>query len=135
MIKKISSTIALATLYASLAMPTWAQTVDPCPASGTGGKFQDLCNYNADTLGKVIQGGITILFIVATIASLFFLIFGGIKWISSGGDKGKLEESRNMLVAAAVGLIITFASYFILNIILEIFGLPNVNDYELPSLL
>jgi len=120
-------------VYLSFALPAVAQTIDPCPESG-GGSFGRVCNYNADTLAKVIRNGITILFIVATVAAIFFLILGGIKWITSGGDKGKLEESRNWIVAAVVGLIITFMSYFIINVVLELFGLPSVRNYSIPKL-
>lgn len=135
MVKKSLLSLALVGFLALVifALPAHAQNIDPCPRDA-GGDFSSLCNLDKSTLTDLIRNGITILFIIATIASLFFLIFGGIKWISSGGDKGKLEESRNMLVAAAVGLIITFSSYFILNLVLGLFGLPTVNRFRIPSL-
>lgn len=133
MLRKISSLAFVVIFYLFLTVPSYAQTIDPCPKTAGGG-FNKLCDFDKNTLAKIVSNGVTILFIVATIASLFFLIFGGIRWITSGGDKAKLEESRNMLVAAAVGLIITFASYFILNIVLELFGLPSINTFTIPSL-
>ena len=133
MYKKLLAILTLIIAHLFLVLPAHAQNVDPCP-KGAGGQFGNLCDYNADTLALMIRNGVTILFIVATIAALFFLIFGGIKWITSGGDKAKLEESRNFIVAAAVGLVITFASYFILNIVLELFGLPSVRTYTIPNL-
>ena len=73
------------------------------------------------------------MFIVAVIVALGFLIYGGIKWIISGGDKAGVEAARNTIVAAVVGLVIVFLSYFILNIILGIFGL-SLGTLTLPTL-
>lgn len=124
---------ALIFTFLIFAQSSFAQSIDPCPRSA-GGDFNKLCDLDKNSLTKLIRSVITILFIIATVASLFFLIFGGLKWITSGGDKGKIEESRNMIIAAAVGLIITFLSYFILNLILNLFGLPNINNFIIPSL-
>ena len=55
--------------------------------------------------------------------ALAFLIYGGVKWITSGGDKAGVEAARNMIVAAIVGLVIAFLVYFILQIIFSLFGL------------
>ena len=133
MIHKIFSFIAFLSIYLASYKPALAQSINPCPRGG-GGQFGTLCTFDADTLGNIVRNGITILFIIATLAALFFLVAGGIKWITSGGDKANLETARNWIVAAAVGLIITFASYFILNIILELFGLPSVRTYTIPNL-
>ena len=130
---KILTILTIIGSYLFIALPARAQSIDPCP-KGAGGGFFKLCNLNKDTLATMVQNGITILFIVATVASLVFLVLGGIKWITSGGDKANLEQARNWIVAAAVGLIITFASYFILNFILELFGLNSINTYTIPNL-
>ena len=131
MIKKASLLTTGIIVYLSLALPTTAASIDPCPS---GGGFGKLCTYNSTTLTKVIANGITILFIVATVASIIFLILGGIKWITSGGDKGKIEEARNWIIAAIIGLIITLASYFIISFILALFGLNEVGNYSIPNL-
>ena len=122
MIKKVTTIFSLIALHFSLALPAHAQSINPCPRGG-GGQFGTLCGYDASTLGDIIRNGITILFIVATIAALFFLVFGGIKWITSGGDKAGVESARNMIVAALVGLVIAFLAYFIVQIIFQLFGL------------
>lgn len=132
MIKKLSTLLTLIGAYLFVTLPAYAQNVNPCPQNTEN--FNVLCDYGLGSVGKLVRTSISILFIVAVIASLFFLIAGGIKWITSGGDKANLEQARNWIVAAAVGLIITFSSYFIINIILEFFGLPNVNNYIIPTL-
>jgi hypothetical protein len=64
--------------------------------------------------------------------ALFFLIWGGIRWITSGGDKGKVEEARKHIVAAIIGLVVAFLAYFIIQIILTIFGLGSISTLQIP---
>lgn len=74
---------------------------------------------------------ITLLFIVGIIIAIVFLIYGGIKWILSGGDSKQVEGARNHIVAAIVGLIIVIGAFFILNFVFAIitgesFSLDNL---------
>jgi hypothetical protein len=107
----------------------FAQTVDIRPK----GEFGKLFDFAGQGFGDVIGRVITILFIISVIIALAFLIYGGIKWITSGGDKAAVEAARNTIVAAIVGLVIVFLSYFILNIILQAFGL-TFGALQLPRL-
>ena len=136
--KKITALSLSAATYLSLAVPAFAATskisVNPCSTEGGGG-FDALCKLAETGIGTIIQSVITILFIVAVVLALGFLIYGGIKWIISGGDKTKVEAARGTIVAALVGLVLVFLAYFVLNIIGNFFGL-NLFDGDLiiPSL-
>jgi len=115
--------------------PAFAVTkVDPCPqgkdAGGVG--FNVLCGLTLD--GGIIGTLITIAFILAVIIALAFLIFGGIKWIISGGDKTKVEEARGTIVAALVGLILVFLAFFLINFLLRFFNLGDVGKLEVPNI-
>lgn len=70
----------------------------------------------------------TILRAVMLIAGLLvfvYLIWGGIEWITSGGDKGKTENARNKITAAVIGLVILAASYAIFQIVLSLLGVQG----------
>src|SRR3990167_3037259 len=115
--RRIYPYIVSATAFLGAATPAFAQTViDPC-AKSAGPGFNKLCNLTFS--GGVVGAFITIGFIIATLIALGFLIFGGIKWIASGGDKTAVEGARNTIVAALVGLVIVFLAYFIINIIFK----------------
>ena len=58
---------------------------------------------------------INILLVLAVILALIFLIWGGIRWIMSGGDKQKIEQARSAIIGAIVGLVLAFLSFLILN--------------------
>jgi hypothetical protein len=127
--KKTLTYIASGLTFLGLALPAFAQTnVNPCAS----GQFSALCNLDSTKIGSVISTAVTIILIIATIIALFFLIWGGIRWITSQGDKAKVEGARNTIIGAIIGLVITFLAYFILTIILGFFGL-SLTNLQLPK--
>lgn len=68
---------------------------------------------------------VTLLFIIGIVIAVVFLIYGGIRWIVSGGDKTAVESARNHIIAAIIGLIIVVAAFFIINFVFTILtGVP-----------
>jgi len=76
-------------------------------------------------LGPLIKSGISIALIVAAILTFAFLVWGGIQWIASGGDKAKYEEARSRITAALIGLAITVLAWLLIKIVAYFFGLPD----------
>jgi succinate dehydrogenase hydrophobic anchor subunit len=114
-----------------LALPAYADTLDPCTgAVGIAGTLCDITSANANT---IIQNVIIFIVVIAVIIALVYLLYGGIKWVTSGGDKEKVESARNHITAAIVGLIIVFLAIFIVSVVMTLFGLSYVN-LEIPSL-
>ena|SRR5579871_3943948 len=131
-LKNISA-ISLATLsFATLAQQVSA--VDLCPHGGgnaTGNVFHGLCSIE---FGSALGSVISLLFFIAVLIALGFLIYGGIRWITSGGDKANLETARGTIIAAVIGLIIVFLSYIILNLVMQFFfGSSLLQSFSLPS--
>src|SRR3989304_8524989 len=120
--KKLSALSLPIFTYLSLSIPAFAATGDVLVAPCTS-NFTVLCNLGVGSVGGIINAVITLRFVVAVLVALAFLIFGGIKWITSGGDKAGVEAARNMIVAALVGLVIVFLAYFIINFVMNFFGL------------
>ena len=52
----------------------------------------------------------------------FFLIWGGIEWITSGGNKEKLAGAQKKVIFAGIGLIISLGAFMIINIVGGFFG-------------
>ena len=103
-----------------------------CPAG-----FTSLCNLdpnkNPNAMSNVVTSIVTILIIIAAILSLFYLVYGGIKWITSGGDKAKLDAARSHLTAAVIGLVIALLALFIVGLFLGFFGI-DIKNLSLPTL-
>jgi len=100
-------------------------TVDPCPPEATG--FRQLCKITGSGFGPFIGNLVTAAMILAALVALGFLIYGGVKWIMSEGDKTAIDNARQTIVGAVIGLVIVFVSYLILSIVLKVFGITLTN--------
>ncbi len=128
--KKLGTSLSLAT-YLTLVPSAFAQTtVDTCAS----GQFNPLCSLTTANFGSVVGSLIQLIFAIAVIVALFYLVWGGFKWLMSGGDKQAVTSAREHIVAAIIGLVIIFLSYFIINILLGFFGVGGLNAIVLPKI-
>jgi len=74
--------------------------------------------------GNIIAAAIQILLLVAVLLGLFYIIYGGFKWMTSGGDQEKLSGARSTIMYAIIGVSISVLSFFIVNVIGHFFD-PN----------
>jgi len=54
---------------------------------------------------------------IGAIMVLLYFIMGAMEWITSGGDKNKLESARNKMMHAILGLIILVSSFVIIGFV------------------
>lgn len=73
------------------------------------------------TLNKIIGVGFDVLIVIAVILCLFYLIWGGINWIMSEGDKQKLNQAREKVLFAIIGIMVVFGAFLIINFIFSLF--------------
>jgi len=79
--------------------------------------------FNITDLGLLISNAIGVALIIAGILVFVFLVWGGIQWITSGGDKGKTDEARSRITAALIGLAIVAAAWAVMQLISYFFGI------------
>ncbi len=65
-------------------------------------------------IAKVING---VLGVVGSLALLMF-VYGGFTWMLSGGNSSAVERGKNILMWAAIGLVVIFLSYALVNFII-----------------
>lgn len=75
-------------------------------------------------LGTLIGNLIALGIIIAAILVLLYLVWGGIEWISSGGDKAGLESARNRITNAIIGLVLVVATWALMTLITTFLGFP-----------
>ncbi len=127
--KKIAPLLSLVS-YLSLTPFAYAQTkVDTC----VEGQFDILCKLDAGDFGGVVGSIIQLIFVVAVVAALLYLIYGGFRWLISTGDKSKVAEAREHIIAAIIGLVIIFLAYFIINLLMGFFGLGSLSNLTIPK--
>jgi hypothetical protein len=83
----------------------------------------------ASFLARAIPAFVTIVLIVGVVAFLFMLISGGISWMSSGGDKSKIESARTRVTNALVGIVLLLSLYAVLGT-LEYFFNVNLTAFR-----
>jgi hypothetical protein len=91
------------------------------PKDPFGGKY--------DALSKIFYTITNIVFYVGIALVLIFLIVGGIRYITSGGDKAGTEAARGMITSAVIGFIVVLGAFALKMIIENILGanIPAAN--------
>lgn len=95
---------------------------------------KNVVSSNSVTISSFIGFVINMLIIIAIVASLIFLIYGGIRWIISGGDKEKVETARKTVVSSIIGLVVVLLAWVIITITLQFLGLGGLNNLVVPTL-
>jgi len=100
-------------IYLSLAATAFAAAGDiPINTCDTTGQFAILCKLSSGDFGTVIGSLIQLIFVVAVVVALLYLIYGGLDGWFPSGDKTQVASAREHIVAAIIGLVIIFLSYF-----------------------
>lgn len=79
-----------------------------------------------ENLGSLITALVGTLLIIAALLAFFYLILGGIQWITSGGDKAGMEAARNKITHAVVGLVIVGAAWAIMILVQNFLGVTII---------
>ncbi|MDR1970001.1 MAG: pilin [Candidatus Nomurabacteria bacterium] len=72
----------------------------------------------AETLtgnGGIVTTIINVMLFVIGILCVVMIIFGGIRYTTSTGDKGRVDAAKNTIVYAVVGLIVAIVAYALVN--------------------
>jgi hypothetical protein len=109
---------------ASLAVPAYADAKEEA-AKGTcaaaGGIYVDVNTCN-DANGENIWGGsndltnvihiiINVMLFIVGILSVIMIIFGGIRYTISTGDKTRVDSAKNTIIYAVVGLVVAIVAF------------------------
>lgn len=110
-----------------------AASLLPTPRSTTP-NCSDKVDCGDYTLNDFAQLGVNIteiiLGVVGSLALLMF-IYGGLSFLISAGNAEAITKARKILVAAAIGLAIVFASYLIIQFVLQGLGYKNISAWNI----
>lgn len=65
--------------------------------------------------------------IVGGLAFLLYLAWGGVEWVTAGGDKARVEEAQKKITNGFIGLAVLVASYAIIAFVQEVLGINILN--------
>jgi hypothetical protein len=96
-------------------------TIQPPTAAYSEGSAEGISAIN--NLEGFISAAIGMLTILAGVFFIFYFILGAFKWLSAGGDSGKVQKARDQIVQGVIGLIVVVAAYAIIGLIGTVLGL------------
>jgi Type IV secretion system pilin len=88
--------------------------------TGTGCAPADKAN---DKVQATIKLAIRIFQVVVGLIAIFYVITGGLKYITSGGDSGGVGTAKNTILYAAIGLVVVALAEVVVQFVLN-----NVNS-------
>jgi hypothetical protein len=107
---------------------------NPGGAPGGGGST-GITNPVAGNIefGPMISSIIGMIIIIAFLASFFYLLIGGISWITSGGNPEQVDAAKNKIMHALIGLVIVVAAWAIMGLASSFFGI-DFTSFNIPTL-
>lgn len=63
---------------------------------------------------------------------LVLMIYGGFMWMTAGGNENRITAAKKTIVAAVVGIVIVFASFYIVEFIINA-GIAGLRASPTPS--
>lgn len=131
-LKRLSALIATAGyLFSSTVALAAGKQVDSINLSDTQKGHGIIANTGLNTL---LGNSLTVVFAVAAILVLAMLIWGGVEWVLSGGDKEKVGNARKRIISSLLGLVVIALAYVILKVVGGIFGFDVLSNFVIPSL-
>ena len=79
------------------------------------------------TLASLITNALPIIFALAGVILLLYLLWGGFDYLTSMGDPKKAEAGKGKITNAILGFIIIFAAYWVVQLIDYLFKLKIYN--------
>jgi len=111
--------------------PVWAAETQKIELNPSEEPWKTLANIRA---GGIISALIKLVLVIAAIVAFFYLLIGGVKWITSGGDKEQTAKAQSTITAALIGLVIVFAAWAIIKLVETFFGLSIITTLEIPQI-
>lgn len=65
------------------------------------------------------------LLVASGTVAVFFIIFGGIRFLTSGGDPKNVEAARKIITWAIIGLIVILLSFAVVKVIQQTTGISD----------
>lgn len=92
-------------------------TLTPGPANTQNNAIRAFSSF-----AYLVSNVIGIMSVVAGLWFAFQVIIGGLNWLTSSGDKARLEKAQLTLVHAVIGLTIVLAAYALINLVGKVLG-------------
>ena len=140
--KHLLSTICLSAALLALA-PALRAPLAPTSASVSAATadFADMKPAGYDSIptdiGSIISQAIQLIMTAASILLLFYLLWGGIDWLTAGSDASQVTKAIDKIKFALIGIVVVAASWAIWSVVMRVAFQKDVGDsveLDIPAL-
>lgn len=72
-----------------------------------------------EKINDILHTVINFFSLIVGVVAVIMIIYGGLKYITSGGDSGNVSGAKNTLIYALIGLVIVALSQFMVRFVLS----------------
>ena len=110
--KKIVFLTTLVSIFALSVVPALAQSLD------TGIEYGTYTGLGTKDLREGIMSIVNVLLGFLGILAIIIILWGGFRWLTSGGNEEKVGEAKKIITAGIIGLVIIFTAYAIATFVI-----------------
>lgn len=95
--------------------------LDPLGNICSSNPDSEVCKSKDDNANELIGTIVnTLLFVIGALSTIMIIV-GGIFYVISNGDSGKIARAKNTITYAVVGLVVAFVAFAIINWVIKLF--------------
>ena|SRR5665213_1378098 len=87
-----------------------SNTTDTTPASSA-------CTDTSSSVTSIVSTAISILSLLVGIVTVIMVIVAGFRYVTSGGESGKVSAAKNALIYAVIGMLVVAFSQFLIHFV------------------
>jgi hypothetical protein len=98
-----------------------------------GPKAEEAGVSSVENIGNLIGAGVGTAFLISFLLVFVMLVWGGIQWVTSGGDKENTQKARDRITHALVGVAIIGGAWALMKLVELFFGVNILSGFDLPK--
>ncbi|MFZ2275639.1 MAG: pilin [Candidatus Nanogingivalis sp.] len=111
--------LLISAIFFSLFSTNFAFANSACDLMQGSAGDSSVCDKSSINLKTTARNIINTLLWVVGVAAVIMIIYGGIQYVISAGDSGKVGKAKNTILYAVIGLVVAVMSYAIVNFVVS----------------
>lgn len=79
--------------------------------------FHPAAQSGAEGISKFLSNFVNLIYALAAVVLIFMLLWGAYDWLTSGGEKEKVEQARQKITHSLIGIVIFAAAFGLIKVL------------------
>lgn len=97
----------------------FALSVMPVLALDTGIEYGTYTGLGTNDIREGVMNVVNVLLGFLGILAIIIILWGGFRWMTSGGNEEKVGEAKKVITAGIIGLVIIFTAYALATFVIS----------------